>query len=153
MNTQQLAIKQLDEKLNTWQQIRQFFQPSNGWIRTLRKTLGMTTAQLAFRLGVNRSRVIKIEEAEKEGALTLRTLKQVADALNCDLIYAFVPKQTLQNTLKQQANRIAKQQMKRVSHSMALEDQTVDNLGQFELLEERISRLLSGPFKYLWKDE
>jgi predicted DNA-binding mobile mystery protein A len=153
MNTQQLAVKQLDEKLNAWQQTRQFFKPSYGWIRTLRKTLGMTTAQLALRLGVHRSRVIKIEEAEKDDALTLRTLRQVAEALNCDLVYALVPRQSLQNTIKQQANLVAKQQLKRVAHSMALEDQAVNDIEQYELLEEHISRLLSGPFKYLWREK
>lgn len=88
-------------------------RPRHGWVRTIRKALGMTGLQLAKRLGVNRSRVVKIEEAELQDALTLCSLRNVANALNCELVYALVPKDSLQAIIKNQAKKVVKQRMQR----------------------------------------
>jgi ribosome-binding protein aMBF1 (putative translation factor) len=69
MKKQLLVLKQLDRQLDAWRQLRES-APKEGWVRTVRKALGMTTKQLAKRLKVNRSRVVKIEQAETDGALT-----------------------------------------------------------------------------------
>ncbi len=152
MKTQQLSVKQVDAKLAPWQAARHFFQPSIGWVKTLRQTLGMTSAQLAFRLGVNRSRIIAIEHAETQGTLKLKTLGQVAEALNCDLVYAFVPRKPLSNILEDRANEVAKRHLDQVSHSMALENQQTSNIAREEILKTETTRLLNGPLKYLWQE-
>jgi predicted DNA-binding mobile mystery protein A len=153
MKTRQLMIKQMDRQLEYWRQTKNFFQPKQGWTRTLRKTLGMTTAQLANRLGVARSRVIKIEQAEQEDALTLRTLRETAAALNCDLVYAFVPKFPLQILLKQQAEKNIKHQLPSIAHSMLLEDQSVGGTEQRDQIEILVNELLSGSLKRLWNEK
>ena len=68
----------------------------------------MTLPQFARRLGVTRSRVIKIQQAELTGSLTIRTLKETANALNCDLVYTLVPKRSLHTLLRSQAEKAAK---------------------------------------------
>lgn len=151
MKKQQLALRQLDKQLAAWQQVRLFFQPSKGWIHTLRKILGMTTKQLAHRLNVDRSRVVKLESAEIEDAVTLRTLREAADALNCDLVYGFVPRVPLQDWLKQQAEFITEKQLRTVSHSMSLEAQTVSSQEEKIQKEEMMTDLLQGSFKQLWE--
>jgi predicted DNA-binding mobile mystery protein A len=113
----------------------------------------MTTAQLANRLGVARSRVIKIEQAEQEDALTLRTLRETAAALNCDLVYAFVPKFPLQILLKQQAEKNIKHQLPSIAHSMLLEDQSVGGTEQRDQIEILVNELLSGSLKRLWNEK
>lgn len=130
-----------------------FFQPRRGWITTIRKALGITLPQFAKKLGVVRSRVIKIQQAELSESLTMRTLKEAANALNCDLVYALVPRQPLQTLLKNQAEKIAKLRLHRVSHSMVLEDQEVATPQQKEQLEELINTLLSDNLKHLWEEE
>lgn len=152
MKKQQLSVKQMDEKLAVWREARHFFQPSMGWVRTLRQVLGMTSAQLASRLGINRSRIIAIEHAEIEGVLKLKTLKHVADALNCDLIYAFVPRKSLNRILEDQASTVAKKQMEQIVHTMGLEDQATSQIEAQRMMEEQVSRLLNGPLKYLWQE-
>jgi predicted DNA-binding mobile mystery protein A len=153
MKKQHLAMKQLDRQLTAWVQARDSVKPKEGWIRTIRKTIGMTAKQLAKRLNVNRSRVVKIEQAEPQGALTMRTLQEVAEALNCKLVYALVPQISLRELIERQARKIAAKRLNRVSHSMLLEEQSVGSVAQQEQLIELINELLSGSFKNLWDEE
>lgn len=151
MNSKYLTIKQLDDQLHPWLTLQS--RPGQGWVRTIRKALGMTGKQLANRLGVNRSRVVKIEEAEQKGAITLHTLSDVAKAMNCELVYALVPKESLQAILNQQIEKIVKQHMKRVSHSMWLENQATLSQFQDELANRLKEKLQRGSLKHLWEDE
>lgn len=151
MNKHFLILKQLDRQFDVWRRLPDM--PREGWIRLIRKAIGMTTKQLARRLDVNRSRVVKIEQSEPEGALTLRTLQEVAEALNCKLVCALVPKEPLQEMIEKQAKKIASKRLRRVSHSMLLEDQSVEAKAGQEQLQEIIRALLSGSFKNLWDEE
>src|SRR5271156_2663923 len=152
MRTKLLALKQLGRQLTPWSQAKTYFQPRNGWISCIRKALGMTSVQLAKRLGVARSRITKIQQAELANSLTLHTLKETANALNCDLVYALVPRKPLETLVREQAEKIARQKLQRVSHSMALEAQAVAKPQQQEQLEELINTLLSGTLKQLWDE-
>jgi predicted DNA-binding mobile mystery protein A len=153
MKKNKLMIKQLDRQLTDWLQTKNFFQPRNGWISCIRKALGMTLPQLAKRLKVVRSRIIKIQETELSGTLTIHTLQEVARALNCDLVYAFIPRKTLSILLREQAEKIAKQRLDKVSHSMKLENQGVSSVYQQEQLKEMTNELLDGYLKHLWENE
>lgn len=150
MKTNQLAIKQLDKQLTQWHKARFWFQPRGGWVRVIRKTLGVTTNQLAERLGVDRSRVIKIESDEVREALTMKTLIATANALNCDFIYALVPRESLKKTIERQANKIATLQVNRIAHNMLLEDQMLLREQNKEQVEELKNELLSKSYKKLW---
>ncbi|EKD70203.1 MAG: helix-turn-helix protein, partial [uncultured bacterium] len=83
MKNQWVVLKQLDQQLSALKALRAEVMPSEGWVRTLRKALGITVKQLAKRLRVDPSRVVKIETSELEGAVTLRTMHQVAEQLHC----------------------------------------------------------------------
>ncbi|MEE9452008.1 MAG: mobile mystery protein A, partial [Gammaproteobacteria bacterium] len=130
-----------------------YSRPRFGWIKTLRNALGMTADQLANRLGVNRSRVVRIEKDEMSDAITLKTLRRVAHALECDLVYALVPKVTLSETLTNKAKQIALKRLPRTVHTMALENQSVDDEFLSIQLEILIEELLNGNLKHLWEDE
>jgi len=67
-------------------------QPQRGWIRAIRDALGVSGPQLAFRLGVSKQRISALEKAEIEGGASLNSIRQAADALDCDLVYALVPR-------------------------------------------------------------
>ena len=150
MKKRLLALKQLDRQLEGLRHLIAILKGVQ--IQLIRKALGMTTKQLAKRLNVHRSRVVKIEHAEHEGALTVRTLQEVAEALNCKLIYALVPNEPLTEMVDKQAKRIAEKRLGRVAHSMLLEDQSVKAKAQQEQLKELMNELLSGSFKHLWDE-
>jgi len=57
--------------------------------------------------------------------IELSTLRRVAQALDCTLVYALVPNTTLETTLRARARAFARRRMGPVEHSMALEDQKV----------------------------
>lgn len=147
MEKHKLALKQLDAQL----QINALFsRPKNGWIRTIRKTIGMTAKQLATRLGVERSRIIRIESDETKDALTLKTLKSVANALSCELTYILVPREPLQKMVEKQAYKIAAEKIKRVSHHMSLEAQSLSSIQDMEKVHELKEQLVRNSFKKLW---
>ena len=125
MKPKLLVLKQLDRQLASWIEAKKFFQPRKGWVLCIRNALGITLPQLAKRLKVVRSRVIKIQQAELSGSLTLHTLRETANALNCDLVYAFIPRKPLQVLIRERAEKIAKQRLQHIAHSMALENQEV----------------------------
>lgn len=153
MKTNMLAVKQLDKQLRAWEKARGWFQVKGSWIRVIRKTLGITTKQLAKRLGISRSRIIKIESDEAKGVLTMKTLSMVAESLNCDLMYAFVPRKPLQKMLEEQADKIAVSRIREISHNMLLEKQSLSEKQNKEQVAELKARLLDKSFNKLWGEQ
>ena len=78
-------------------------RPPSGWIRTIRQALGMSTYELAERMGVSQPRVTQLEHAETIGTIRLGTLEQAAEALNCAVCYLLVPREPLEQMVHQQA--------------------------------------------------
>ena len=79
----------------------------------------------------NRSLVVQQEKAEAEDRITLKSLRAYANALDCDLVYAFVPRaDTLQELVDARARAAAKANVLGVEHTMALENQAGGNLEQ-----------------------
>ncbi len=150
MEKKRLILKQLDNQLVPLQGGLTF--PRQGWVRTIRKAIGMTIKQLAKRLRVDPSRVVKIESSEQEGAVTVKTLASVAEQLNCRLVYAFVPHEPFEKTIERKAKELALQQVKRTSHTMDLEDQSVDVNWKKEQVEALTRELLRQSWKHLWEE-
>lgn len=115
----------LDERLNRFRPADQYAPPVRGWARGIREALGMTTAQLARRLSVKQPSVVAMEQSEAKGTIELATLKRVAAALDCTLVYALVPKKPLNSTVRERAGVFARRREEAVEHSMLLEDQKV----------------------------
>jgi predicted DNA-binding mobile mystery protein A len=128
-------------------------RPPRGWIRALREALGMTTAQLARRMGVKQPRVTELEKAEVAGAVTLQTLERAAEALGCRLVYALVPHHPLDKTLRARAAVAAEAHLAAIEQSMRLEAQGVDQKGERQRLRSKLvedmlkrpARLWDGP--------
>ena len=148
-----MARKKLDNRLNTLQNVDVLARPPRGWIKAIREALGMTTAQLAKRLGVSQPRVLGIEKAESSGTIKLETLERAARALDCRLVYALVPRSSLESMTEDRARALARKRLRATSHSMALEDQRVDKADEEEHLERLVQKLLDQSGSALWKDE
>jgi len=103
-------------------------------------------AEIGRRLHTPRQNVQKFERAEATDRITLRTLRRVADAMGCDLVYTLVPKSGSFAELAEQPTRErAARDVKTVVHTMALEDQKPENANQ--LIEDEVQRRLNDKSK------
>ncbi|MEX1184992.1 MAG: mobile mystery protein A [Gemmatimonadaceae bacterium] len=118
-----LQRKQLDSLVHRDAPVGSLETPPRGWIHTIRTALGMTQAQLARRLGMRAPSVSALEKREAAGTATVATLRQAAEALDCELRIAFVPRTGLQRAVEEQARRKAIEERNRIVHSMRLEAQ------------------------------
>lgn len=129
-NFRQLRAQQIDRMVQPLRSIK-LPRPPKGWIRALREAMHVSSGELARRLQANRSLASQQEKAEVDDRITLRSLRACADALDCDLVYAFVPRgATIEETLAARARAAASHTVRRVEHSMALEDQASGNVEQ-----------------------
>src|ERR1700685_1484374 len=83
-----------------------FKPPVRGWIKAIREALGMSSVQLAKRLGMKQPSLTEIEQSELQGTLQLTTLRRVAAAMDCTLVYALVPNKSLETTVREQARKV-----------------------------------------------
>jgi len=126
----------LDERLAQFGAADRFQPPSRGWIKAIREALGMTTAQLANRMGVRQPSVVNLEASEERGTIELATLRRAAAALDCTLVYALIPNEPLETTIRERARMFLRRRRQPVEHTMLLEDQQVkDGLTDAQLDE------------------
>jgi predicted DNA-binding mobile mystery protein A len=115
----------LDERFAQIGPAERYAAPVRGWVKAIREALGMTTAQLAKRMGVRQPSVFALEQSEVRGTIELATLRRAAEALDCTLIYALIPNKPLEATVRERARAFARRRRMPVEHSMLLEDQQV----------------------------
>lgn len=147
------ARKQLDKRLNRLRNSDALSRPPRGWIKAIREALGMTTTQFGKRLGVSQSTALGFEKSEVSKGITLETLERAARALDCRLVYALVPSKPLELLVEGQARELAKKRLRATSHSMALEDQRVDEADERDHLERLVQKLLNQPGSALWENK
>jgi predicted DNA-binding mobile mystery protein A len=100
----------------------------------------MSTAQLAKRLGIKQPSLVALEQSEAKGTIELATLRRVAEALDCTLVYALVPNKPLETTVRDRARAFARRRREPVEHSMLLEDQKVS--AKVKGAEERLDEIV-----------
>ena len=138
MRKPRLAAKSrshLDKRFQGWGAVNQYNTPVHGWIKAIREALGMTTAQLARRIGVKQPSIVSFEQSEEKGSIELATLRRVAEALNCTLVYTLVPNKPLDTMVRERARAFVRKRRQPVEHSMLLEDQQVDKSAKADLDE------------------
>ncbi len=136
-----LRASQLERSLKPFVDARDSARPQKGWIRAVRQVTGIPAKELAKRLNRAPSVVNYLEKAEADYRISLGNLRDAADALGCQLVYALVPKSgSIQELAEQQARAKATENVRAVEHSMALEDQAVG--GVEEEIEEQTKRIL-----------
>ena len=147
-----MAANQLDRRFEEIRPLlKQLERPSRGWIKALREGLGMTTAQLANRMGVSQPRIAELEKAEAARNVTLSSLERAAEALDCRLVYVLVPNRPLSERLEERADAVAEAQLAAVDQTMKLEKQSVSNAKQRETMKQRIVMALLDKPSRLWQ--
>lgn len=148
----ELARKNLDRKLAFLRE-ENLARPRGGWIRAIRDALGMSSRQLAKRMGVAQSRIVALEKAEATGATTLKSLREAAEALNCKFVYALVPNAPLEDIVRDRAATKALDHFAPVAQGMMLENQSLTKEQMHEELQRLTKEILDEPLRYLWEDE
>lgn len=135
----ELRLKQLAAALNTFKAAKRTLRPTRGWIRAIREALGMSQQQVARAMQVKQQSLIDFETAEAEDRITLKNLRRAAQAMECELIYAIVPRSgTIQKLAEKRARSAATRRVLSVEHSMALENQASGNVK--ELIDREMKR-------------
>jgi predicted DNA-binding mobile mystery protein A len=134
-----LRLKQLAAALHTFKGARRTVRPVRGWLRALREALGMSQQQVATAMKVKQQSLIDFETAEAADRITLKNLRRAAEAMECELIYAIVPRSgTIQKLAEKKARSEATRRVLSVEHTMALENQASGNLK--ELIDREMKR-------------
>ena len=147
-----LIRQQLETTLQKFRVMLETPTPPKGWIRAVRDSLGMNGRQLADRLNVTRQRAALIEKDELGGSATIKTMRRVAESLDCVFVYALVPRKSLEHTLNEQARRVVKKRLARVSHTMMLENQELSDNDQEQALNDMVKELIATQPSTLWDE-
>jgi len=151
-NTKKLIRSQLDANLQKFKPLKSIAPPVKGWICAIKDALGMNGRQLADRMGVHRSRTKQLEQQELAGSLTIKMLRKTAEALDCVFVYGFVPKTTLDETVRYRAKQVAEKRMSTVNQTMVLENQSLNTKEGREVLAEEIDKLVETSPSNLWDE-
>lgn len=141
-----LRLEQTERAQATYQAVPRQTLPPGGWLRAVREALGRSLRHQAQRLDIAPATLHQSENAEARGRITLAQLRRLAEALDCELVYGLVPRQPLTETVRAQAERLARQEVLGVAHSMSLEAQRPFDPFVERQIAERRDALLVGPW-------
>jgi len=151
INSRLILIRQLDSKIALFQALLSIKSSSKGWVNQIRTSLNMSQVQLAKRLKMSAPAIADLERREAEGSITLKSLKEVGEALNLKLVYGFIPKSgSLEAMIEQKAREQAAKIIKRTSITMKLEDQENSKARLEEALAELTNDIKKEMSKSLW---
>jgi len=106
----QFFLDEIQEKLNPFSVLKSEVKPDNGWVNAIRISIKMSLRQLGERLHITPQGVRDLEKREKEGAITINTLKEVGRVLDMDLVYGFISRHnSLEDMIEERAREIAEE--------------------------------------------
>lgn len=148
---QQLIIEQVDKKLLAFQSLTDQSIPSKGWVNTIRTALKMSLRQLGSRVNATAQHIKQLENREANGTLSINSLKEVANALDMQLVYGFVSKhQSLEQMIENRAKELATEIVMRTHNTMTLEDQQNTNERIEKAIAQKTEEIKHEIPKYLW---
>src|SRR5450631_76306 len=87
-----LRLRQIERVLEPFIAAKNSPRPRRGWLRAIREATGVPLRQISQRLRKSIPLVSYLEKSEADYRITLGNLRDAADALGCQLVYAIVPK-------------------------------------------------------------
>ncbi|MFP4472867.1 MAG: mobile mystery protein A [Candidatus Omnitrophota bacterium] len=147
-----LIRRQVQEKIAVLKKFSDMGMPEKGWIKTIRESLGMTTGEMAGKTGLDQSRISRLEKAEPSGRLTVSSLQKIAKGLGMRFVYGFVGEKTLEQMVRDQAQKIARKRMKRLDNTMALEEQGLSDTDKQAALKDMVDKIMMERPKDFWND-
>ena len=108
--------------------------------------------QLAARLGRKAAQTVEdMQKNEVSGAITLRNLKALAEAMECRLVYAVVPSKSFSKVRRDKARAIAARQLEGAVRPVGQEGRDERARSEKQALDELVQELLEGSPKKLWE--
>jgi len=151
MRNKKLQFQQLNEKMDQLNGMQHVIVPPIGWIKAIRNGIGMSMEQLGKKLSITKQGVMDIEKREKEGAITIKSMQEIAKAMDTQFVYGFVPKVgSLEQMIENRALEIASKIVERTSTTMKLEDQANSKERIEKAIKERASEIINKTPKILW---
>jgi predicted DNA-binding mobile mystery protein A len=148
---QRLILEQVDRRLKPYTALADLQAPEQGWLYTIRQALNMSLRQIASKLEVSPQGVRAFEQREKNGSITIKSLKDIAEVMDLKLVYILLPKNgSLEEMVKKKAMKLAMEIVNRTDQTMALEDQANRRERIIKAVDEKTNELISGMPKNLW---
>lgn len=145
-----LRIKQIDQKIKKLDKAIGVGQ-NYSWINDVRTSLGMSLEQLGRKMKMSPQGVKMLEQRERDGSITLKTLNQAAKAFGLKVGYGFMSSSNnLEDLIKRQALIKAKEIVRRSSKTMSLENQANSKARINHSVKELANDLIAKKPKYLW---
>lgn len=117
----QFFLDQVQDKLNPYHMLRSEIKPEKGWVHSIRVSIKMSLRQLGERLHITPQGVRDLEKREKEGAITINTLKEVGRVLDMDLVYGFISRHnSLEHMIEERAREIAEEAVLSLGQSVQI---------------------------------
>jgi predicted DNA-binding mobile mystery protein A len=109
----------------------------------------MPARLMGERLSVTQGAVFAMERSEAAGTIQLDTLRRAADALDCDLVYALVPRSSLDTIVRTAGLEALSMHDNLVARTMLLEDQAVDHEERRAQVAAMLERIVDS--RELWR--
>lgn len=151
MKKNKLQFQQLSDKMDILNVMNNVAVPPIGWIKTIRNAIGMSMEQLGKKLSITKQAIQDIESREKEGSITLKSMKEIARALDMKFVYGLVPNEgSLDAMIEKRSLEIATMIVQRTSNTMKLEDQANSEDRIEKAIKERANEIVNKTPKILW---
>lgn len=151
MAKKSLQVQQLNTKMLSFATLQEVTIPPTGWIRAIRTAIGMSMRQLGKKLNVTKQGIMDIENRERDGSITLKSLREIARVMDMQLVYGLVPNDgSLDALIDKKAVEVAKQVVMRSAQTMTLEDQANSTIRIETAIRERAEAIKSEMPKILW---
>ena len=151
MGKKSLQLQQLNSKMLGFASLKQVAMPPTGWIKAIRTAIGMSMPQLGNKLKMSKQGIMDIEKREKDGSITIKSLREIARAMDMQLIYGFLPNDgSLDALIEKRATELATQIVMRTANTMKLEDQANSKNRIETAIRERTAAIKNEMPKILW---
>jgi len=151
MGKKSLQLQQINNKMFKFALLTQVAVPPVGWIKAIRQAVGMSMQQLGNKLSISRQGVMDIERREQDGSITIKSLREVARAMDMQLVYGFVPNDgSLEALIEKRAKELATSIVLRTANTMKLEDQANSRERIREAIAERADAIKNEMPGILW---
>lgn len=151
MQSRLLQLQQINKKMERYGSLKEVVIPSTGWIKAIRTSLNMSMQQLGKKLYISRQGIRDIEEREKSGSITIKSLKELGRVLDMQFVYGFVPIDgSLEALIEKKAIELATSIVLRASTSMNLEDQGNSEERLEKAIREKADEIKKEMPKMLW---
>lgn len=151
MNPRLLQLQQINKKLERYSSLQKVIMPPTGWIKAIRTSLNMSMQQLGKKLSISRQGIKDIEDREKTGSITIKSLKKIGRVMDMKLVYGFVPiNGSLEALVEKRAIELATTIVLRTATSMQLENQGNSEVRLEKAIKEKAEEIIRDMPKILW---